>query len=109
MTPEVIVITHPEDENLGRPPSYANTHPAWIESFSAPFGSGGPITTYLVVSPRAEDEDLACLAKRANATGNQVSVETLRKYRDSLPPRTAPYSDEGREIVEIPLLKMANA
>lgn len=104
MKPEVIVITHPEDENLGRPPSYANTHPAWIECFSAPYGSGEAITTYLVVSPLAHDAELAQLADRG-----RVTLEALRQYRDSLPPRTAPYSDEGIELVEIPLLKMATA
>lgn len=104
MKPEIIVITHPEDENLGRLPSYANSHPAWIESFAAPFGSGGPITTYLVVSPNAHDEELAQLAERGH-----VTLEALRKFRDSLPPRTTPYSDEGIEFVEIPFIGVANA
>jgi hypothetical protein len=102
--PEVVVITHPEDKNLGRPPSHANLEPVWFESHDSPFGSDDPWTLYLVVTPRADDEALAYLAKRG-----KVSLEALRQYRDSLPPRPAPYSDIGIETVEIPLLKMAIA
>lgn len=104
MMPRKFFITHPEDKRLGLLPSTSNQRPARYEGFNLP--GEDQETIFLVISKHATDSQLLKLAERFDYL--KASLTELFQYRDSLPKRETPYSDEGIDTVEIPMIGAAH-